>query len=65
MSARTVLATTTAGLLVAAGAGGYMLWNDHAEQQRLDNDARLAAAAFADAWSSRSLDKATYVGTDP
>ncbi len=62
---RTVLATTTAGLMVAAGAGGYMLWNDHAEQQRLDDGANLAAANFASAWSNRTLEKATYVGTEP
>ncbi|GAA3678283.1 cell division protein FtsI/penicillin-binding protein 2 [Yimella lutea] len=65
MSARTVLATTTAGLMIAAGAGGYMLWNERSEQQELDEAARNAATSFASAWSDRTLDRANYVGTEP
>lgn len=65
MSARTVLVATAAGLLVAGGAGGYMLWNEQSQQSELDASAREAADAFARAWSSRTLDKATYVGTTP
>lgn len=65
MSARTVLATTTAGLMVAAGVGGYMFWNDQQQQRAQDDAAREAAVTFARAWSNRTLDKATYIGTEP
>lgn len=65
MSARTVLATTSAGLLVAAGAGGYMLWNDHSKNSAADTAARDAATTFARAWANRTPEKARYVGTEP
>lgn len=63
MSARTVLATTTAGLLVAAGAGGYVFWDQHHQKQLADDAADNAAISFAQAWSTRHLDQASYVGT--
>ncbi|GAB3587453.1 penicillin-binding transpeptidase domain-containing protein [Calidifontibacter terrae] len=63
MSARTVLATTTAGLLVAAGAGGYMFWDQNHQEQVANDAADNAALSFAQAWAARHLDRATYVGT--
>ncbi|NHN56740.1 hypothetical protein G9U51_13230 [Calidifontibacter sp. DB0510] len=65
MSARAVLSTTAAGLLVAAGVGGYMLWDQRAQTTQQDDAARAAATAFARAWSARTLDQAPYVGTSP
>ncbi|WP_050668212.1 penicillin-binding transpeptidase domain-containing protein [Luteipulveratus halotolerans] len=65
MPRSTVLTATGAGVLVAAGLGGYMLWDQHQQSSEKDDAARAAATSFATAWQQRSLDQASYVGTSP
>ncbi|WP_265445292.1 penicillin-binding transpeptidase domain-containing protein [Flexivirga meconopsidis] len=65
MSSRTVLGVTGGALVVAAGVGGYMFWQQGQEVSKADDAARAAVTAFARDWSARTLDQATYVGTSP
>jgi cell division protein FtsI/penicillin-binding protein 2 len=65
MSRRVALSATLAGVLVAGGAGGTVLWKQQSEQDRLDQGARAAAQSFASAWSSRQPDQARYAGSSP
>ncbi|TWP37996.1 penicillin-binding transpeptidase domain-containing protein [Leekyejoonella antrihumi] len=65
MSRRSVLAGTTAGIVIAAGVGGGVLWKGHLDDQKATNAATAAATTFAKAWSSGHLDRAKYAGTTP
>ncbi|AKU18294.1 penicillin-binding transpeptidase domain-containing protein [Luteipulveratus mongoliensis] len=65
MPRSTVLTAAGAGVLVAGGIGGYMLWHQHQQSSEQDEGARTAATTLATAWQNRKLDQATYVGTSP
>lgn len=63
MTRTTVLASAMAGVLVAGGAGGYLLWHQHAGSSQQDSQARAAATTLATSWHDRHLERASYVGT--
>lgn len=65
MARSTVLTAGAAGLLVAGGIGGFMLFNEHRKSSDLDDGARTAATGLASAWQNRELDQAPYIGTSP
>lgn len=62
MSSRTVLTVTAAGLLVAATAGGGMLWVQQRSDSGSDDAATSAAMEFARAISDRKVDRVPYEG---